>query len=530
LQHDLQAKFCWLSNRGDIAKLNLEGWNLHLGTTLGYMGTTGNIEQGVNITAGCIGGPSCGVPAPFNTQTQAPFFGLYGVATHGGFFADGMARLNYYSADLNSPLANLNQQKVDAHGASVGGNIGYHWPIPQSNVFLEPSLGLTWSQTSIGALQTAGIPFPGFGFTLPGTTRISDITSVLGRAGIRVGTTVGVGDLVFQPFAAVNVWHDFDGGWTATWSTTPGTFPPTPITAVMNGSSVGTYGTYSLGFSGQLRGTGWLGYARVDYENGANIQGWIASGGLRYQFTPDAAVPTPMITKVPVKAPPATYGPVNWSGFYIGGFGGAAYGRNSTDFAPAPAAINNGSQGFINIPGFGPVAITNPFPGASTSSKLGGILGGGQVGYNYQVGKWVWGLSADWGATNIRGSEPCGSLSQMSGPFATSPANALFNVTCSDQLSWVLTTTGRIGYAVDRSLYYAKVGPAWSHENFSVTCNGIINAPFIPISPAASCLNTAGVIINNTPITAGTTRVGWTVDGGFEFALAKAWSTNVELD
>ncbi len=149
-----------------------------------------------------------------------------------------------------------------------------------------------------------------------------------------------------------------------------------------------------LGLAGQIKDTGWLGYVRVDYTNGANLDGWTGSGGIRYQFTPEAPR-TAMITKAPVKGP----APVSWTGFYVGGFGGAAYkgigsrGAEET-FAPAPATAN-----------------TFAFPGATASSQLAGILGGGTVGYNYQMGAWVYGLETDLAWTNARGSIVCGSLS-----------------------------------------------------------------------------------------------------------------------
>lgn len=55
----------------------------------------------------------------------------------------------------------------------------------------------------------------------------------------------------------------------------------------MNGGDIGTYGVLSVGVAGQVVNTGWLGDAQFDYENGADIRGWAASGGIRYQFTPE---------------------------------------------------------------------------------------------------------------------------------------------------------------------------------------------------------------------------------------------------
>src|SRR5258708_2511609 len=79
----------------DVANLNVNGWNLHLGTTAGFLQTQGNLPNG-NLLGGS-----------FDASTQAPFVGTYAVATSGGFFVDGMIRFDYYQTTLNSPSLNL---------------------------------------------------------------------------------------------------------------------------------------------------------------------------------------------------------------------------------------------------------------------------------------------------------------------------------------------------------------------------------------------------------------------------------------
>jgi opacity protein-like surface antigen len=483
----------------DIARLNVGGgWNIHLGATAGYLGTKGDINEGATPTGGA-----------FNTTTQAPFVGTYAVATNGGFFIDGLLRFNYYETNLNSPSVNIYDQKLDAHGVSVGGSLGYHAVVPNSNWFVEPSAGLVWSRVSVDSLQLAGAP-TGVG-NFQGSAQINDITNTLGRAGLRVGATVDSGNMVLQPFASVNVFHDFSGSWSGTYSSCPGCIflGPTPsqLTATMNGSGVGTYGVYSLGLAGQIKDTGWLGYIRLDYSNGANLEGWTGSGGIRYQFTPEA-VRTAMITKAPVKGS----APVSWTGFYVGGLLGAAYkgilanGAEAT-FAPAPEPANHN---------------TLVFPGTSATSQLAGILGGGTVGYNYQMGAWVLGVETDLAWTNARGSKACGIFSSPTGLI---PTNALFNMTCYDSTDWLLTATGRLGYAWGRTLYFAKAGAAWTHENFSVTCNlGAINGTIA----GQSCYNPAGVLTNQ--ISASDNRMGWTIGAGTEFVLTEHWSAKGEVD
>ena len=266
----------------DTARLNIGGWNVHLGTTAGYMETRGNIDGG-NTAGGA-----------FDTKTQAPFVGTYAAATYGGFFVEGLVRLNYYETNLDSPTINVFNQKLDAHGVSVSGSAGYHWAIPNSDWFVEPSAGFSWSRTKIDPLNLAGQTVLG-GQDFKGTVQIDDIESLIGRAGLRVGTTFVSGNMLWQPFAAASVWHEFKGGWSANYSSCPNcifqppTFTPSRLTATMDGSGIGTYGVYSVGVAGQIVNTGWLGYARLDFEEGPEIQGWTVSGGLRYQFTPDSA-------------------------------------------------------------------------------------------------------------------------------------------------------------------------------------------------------------------------------------------------
>jgi opacity protein-like surface antigen len=107
------------------------------------------------------------------------------------------------------------------------------------------------------------------------------------------------------------------------------------------------------------------------------------------------------------------------------------------------------------------------------------------------------------------------------------PANALFNSTCHNELDWLATVTGRVGYSWGRALYYVKAGAAWTHQEFSVTCNAgpLNNILFLGgqscISPAASVFNT---------ISASDSRAGWTAGFGAEFALTNNWSAKAETN
>jgi outer membrane autotransporter protein len=457
----------------DVAKLNVFGWNLHVGQTAGYIEANGHSTGN--------GGASA---IPFSTTTQIPFVGAYAAATNGGFFVDALVRWNWVENSLNSPGINLNDQKLDAHGVSVSASAGYHWDVPSSTWFIEPSLGVIWSRTSVDPLNmTAGSIGPPNNM-VNGTLQFNTIDSLIGRAGLRFGTTMQAGNLIYQPFAAVSVWHEFDDDIQSTFTVCSACVGTGPASASITTPNIGTYGQYSLGVNGQIANTGWLGYVRVDYRNGDRIEGWSGTGGIRYQFNPLEGAPAAGLYKAPVKAPIVERAP-NWTGLYIGAFGGAVYGGSKMEF-----------------PGLG-----------AAGPQVAGALGGGTLGYNYQMGPWVLGIEGDAGWTNARGSVAC------AGPVGIN--QVLFSTDCAGKADFIATAAARLGYAWGRALYYAKAGGAWTHESFTVTCNQPTGTP-IP------CNNPAGAPL--TQISVGDDRAGWTAGYGVEFALTPNWSAKGEVN
>jgi opacity protein-like surface antigen len=445
------------------------------------------------------------VQVPFDATSQSPFVGTYIAITKDSFFLEGLARYNSYDSSLNSPGTNLFNQKSDAHGYSLSGSLGYQYSIPNSNWFIEPSAGLIWSRASVGVLnvdtpESRAGPVQGFS----GTAQINDITSTIGRAGLRFGATVETNSIVWQPFVAVSVWHDFASNITANYSACANCFffgSAGTFNASMSQTNVGTYGQYSAGVTAQLPNTGWLGFVRVDYRNGSELQSLSGTGGIRYQFMPEAASAV-MLVKAPVyKAPLAQA--VNWTGLYVGGFTGADYGWSE-----------------LSVPG-----------SASAGLNPSGVLAGGTLGYNYQIGRYVLGIEGDGGWTNLTGSAPCAPLSN-GGDFGAPPVSAFFQTTCHEDVSWVATVAGRAGYLwTPRTLLYLKAGVAWAHETSSATCNlGPLNGGF---APNQTCYNqpvgATGVPLLNSISVSGT-RVGGMIGYGAEFALTSHWSAKGEFD
>jgi outer membrane immunogenic protein len=156
----------------------------------------------------------------------------------------------------------------------------------------------------------------------------------------------------------------------------------------------------------------------------------------------------------PMPRAPATYVPApvpyyNWGGIYIGINGGGAFGN----VTPGAAAVALGASNF----------------------STRGFLVGPTVGFNYQVGAFVFGIEGDWDYSNTNGAIP--------GGFGTYKD------------TWLATARGRVGYAWDRVLLFATAGGAFENVTF----------------PGS-----------------GTTPIGWTVGGGIEFAFAQNWSAKAE--
>ena len=173
----------------------------------------------------------------------------------------------------------------------------------------------------------------------------------------------------------------------------------------------------------------------------------------------------------PYQPPPAPPPVFSWTGCYVGANIGGGWASKSS----------NDVSGFVT-----------GVPGADLSSHTAsGVIGGGQVGCDYQSGIWVVGLQGMFEGSGMEGSN-------------TDPSG-LFVV--NSQLPWLATVTGRVGVtAAPTVLLYAKGGGAWVRDQHSVTTGG------------------------TTVATADNTPSGWTVGGGVEWAFAGNWSAFAEYN
>jgi outer membrane immunogenic protein len=172
----------------------------------------------------------------------------------------------------------------------------------------------------------------------------------------------------------------------------------------------------------------------------------------------------------PPRAPVFVAPVYNWTGFYIGINGGGIWGHKCWD----------------NLTNFAVVTAEG------CHSPDGGAFGG-QVGFNWQTGAFVFGVefSGDWASLT-------GSNVSLAFPLETNRS----------KIDAIASFTGRVGYAWDAALLYVKGGGAWVDDKYDARITG------------------TGILVGS----ADETRGGWTVGGGFEYGFAPNWSVAVEYD
>jgi high affinity Mn2+ porin len=190
---------------------------------------------------------------------------------------------------------------------------------------------------------------------------------------------------------------------------------------------------------------------------------------------------------MPVKALPiSTY---DWTGFYLGGHLGDAWGNSnwtaSTTAAPTPSI-----SGSLDLS-----------QGLDTFKESGSFFEGLQVGYNYMLpNRFVVGAEADASFPsflNLAGIS-IGGTSTFSSPSIGAESYG------ETMLSFG-TVRGRIGYAPGDWLLYATGGFAWTYDQLTLTqlANGATDSPFL-------------------------WRFGWAAGAGFEFPVAPRWTARLE--
>ncbi|MHB2170245.1 outer membrane protein [Alsobacter sp. R-9] len=168
-----------------------------------------------------------------------------------------------------------------------------------------------------------------------------------------------------------------------------------------------------------------------------------------------ADLPSRAAPVAPAYMPPA----FTWTGFYVGLNAGVGW-ADSRD-----------------------VYITGPVSGVVSGGDDGRFVGGGQIGYNFQSGAFVFGVETDIQYVGDGGGHAWGNYTWW--------ANG-------GNDGYLGTVRARVGYAIDRTLLYVTGGLAYG---------GLNSNPFTGNS---------------------TSNVGWTIGGGVEYAFTNNWTAKIE--
>lgn len=166
-----------------------------------------------------------------------------------------------------------------------------------------------------------------------------------------------------------------------------------------------------------------------------------------------------------VKAPPLTPPVYDWSGLYVGGFGGYGFGNHN---------INNatGQVGFADF---------------TANFESQGPFGGGEIGYNFMLGNLLLGVEADGAGANIRGND-----------------NFALGWNDANRLNWVASVRARSGITVDRLLLFFTGGWAFGDIDHTNTNPGVGVDAFT------------------------SHRNGWTAGGGLAYAITDNLIAKIE--
>ncbi len=165
------------------------------------------------------------------------------------------------------------------------------------------------------------------------------------------------------------------------------------------------------------------------------------------------------------------------------------------------------------------VDVDGTFNGLPPGSSLGdhtarGVVGGGQLGCDYQVGAFVFGAQGLYDLTGMKGNN-------------FQPGRFFVN---NSFVQSIATVTGRVGFTPKPNiLLYGKAGGAWVHDLYNVSLPSSESFAFVPGTFTISFANTGGLLPGTIIALGRNTSGGWTAGAGVEWApFGGDWTVSLE--
>jgi outer membrane immunogenic protein len=198
----------------------------------------------------------------------------------------------------------------------------------------------------------------------------------------------------------------------------------------------------------------------------------------------DAVPPAPPIVAV---TPPVATG-FNWTGPYVGAFGGYGFGLSTA------TTTNDG--------------FDENLPGATLGVNPRGILGGITVGYNVDTGVLLFGIEGTAGYNAGRGTTTI-----TTGIGNADPDGVVNDDQGAVNYGWYATLGGRVGVAMDRTLLFATAGGVITQY---INAYGDLDPG--PVADAGDLTGLAGP------------QFGYVLGAGAEFAFDANWTAKLEYN
>lgn len=171
--------------------------------------------------------------------------------------------------------------------------------------------------------------------------------------------------------------------------------------------------------------------------------------------------------------------------------------RKAPAYVPPPAPVYNWTGCYLggNVGGaWSHIEVTDVASGVTVHDNNSGFAGGGQIGCDYQMSAWVFGIRNMFDGTSIN------KTTAFSTPTFAGSADARVN--------WFDALTGRVGYLVQPNiLIYGQGGAAWTQANVKFT---------------DATGTQVGELSKN--------KTGWTAGGGVEWMFVPHWSAFLEYN